>query len=44
MDQAKCITKSTKFWRCGEKVTHRYHSVDALKFFSLPKEDLGPIK
>jgi hypothetical protein len=43
MYQAKCIKKSTNFRRFGEKVTHRYHSVDALNFISLPKEVPGPM-
>jgi hypothetical protein len=29
--------------KMSEKVTHRYHSVDALNFFSLPKEVPGPM-
>jgi hypothetical protein len=29
MQQGKCITKSTNVRRFVEKVTHRYHSVDA---------------
>jgi hypothetical protein len=43
MQQAKGITKLTNVRRFGEKVTHRYHSVDALNFCSLPKEVPGPI-
>jgi hypothetical protein len=43
MQQAKCITKSTNVRIIGVKVTHRYHSVDALNFFSLPKEIPGPM-
>jgi hypothetical protein len=31
-------TKLTNIRRLGEKVTNRYHSVDALNIFSLPKE------
>jgi hypothetical protein len=38
MQQAKCIKNSTNDRKFGVKVTHRYHSVDALNFFSLPKE------
>jgi hypothetical protein len=43
MQQAKCIKKSTNVRRFGEKVTHRYHPVDALHFFSLPQEVPGPM-
>jgi hypothetical protein len=43
MQQAKWIKKSTNVRRFGEKVTYRYHSVDALNFLSLPKEVPRPI-
>jgi hypothetical protein len=38
MQQAKCIKKkSINVRRFGEKVTHRYHSVDALNFVFTPE-------
>jgi hypothetical protein len=43
MQKAKCMKNLTNVRRLGEKVTHRYHSVDALNFFSLPKEFPGPM-
>jgi hypothetical protein len=41
MQQTESIRKSTNVRRLGEKVTHRYHSVDELNFFSLPKVVTG---
>jgi hypothetical protein len=37
MQQPNCIKKSTNVRRFGEKVTHRYHLVDALNLFFTPE-------
>jgi hypothetical protein len=41
MQLAKCLTESTNARRFVEKVTHRYHSVDALHFFHSRRRSLG---
>jgi hypothetical protein len=41
MQQAKCITESINVKIFGEKVTHRYHSIDALNFIPSRRKSLG---